>query len=101
MLDFVCAKCYIYLRMNEETKHNTKEQKMKLNQVNSEAARKMQEMNIENLVLSFELTELGKGQEIPMVRGWLMDELETRNPEAFEKWLDSCEDSPRKFYIQQ
>lgn len=39
MLDFVCAKCYIYLRMNEETKHNTKEQEMK--QSNSEVAREL------------------------------------------------------------
>ena len=32
--------------------------------------------------------------EIPTVRGWIMDELESRNPEAFDKWLDSenCED---------
>ena len=26
--------------------------------------------------------------ELSTVRGWIMDELEKRNPEAFEKWLD-------------
>ena len=26
------------------------------------------------------------------VRGWLMDEIERRNPEAFERWLDSDTD---------
>lgn len=26
--------------------------------------------------------------ELSMVRGWIMDELEKRNPEAFDKWLD-------------
>jgi hypothetical protein len=26
------------------------------------------------------------------VRGWLMDEIERRNPEAFEKWIDSDKD---------
>ena len=26
--------------------------------------------------------------ETSMVRGWIMDELEKRNPTAFDKWLD-------------
>jgi hypothetical protein len=26
---------------------------------------------------------------LPTVRGWLMDEIERRYPEAFEKWMDS------------
>ena len=26
--------------------------------------------------------------ETPTVRGWIMDALEARNPEAFDKWLD-------------
>ena len=26
------------------------------------------------------------------VRGWLMDEIERRNPEAYEAWLDSDKD---------
>lgn len=25
---------------------------------------------------------------IPMVRGWLLDELERRDPEAFSAWID-------------
>lgn len=27
-------------------------------------------------------------KEMPTLRGWLMDELESRNAEAFENWLD-------------
>ena len=38
-------------------------------------------------------------QELPIVRGWLMDELEKRNPVAFSCWLESNEPSPRKFFV--
>ena len=36
-----------------------------------------------------------------MVRGWLMDELEARNPEGFDKWLDTdeCKDEELAQYI--
>lgn len=36
-----------------------------------------------------------------MVRGWLMDELEVRNPEGFDKWLDTdeCKDEELAQYI--
>ena len=44
------------------------------------------------------LFEEGNQEEIPMVRGWLMDELESRNQEAFDAWIDSCEDSPERFF---
>jgi hypothetical protein len=37
--------------------------------------------------------------EIADVRGWIMDELERRNPVAFEKWIDSCEDNPEPFFM--
>ena len=35
------------------------------------------------------------------VRGWIMDELETRNPEAFDAWLESdpCEDTDLPKYF--
>ena len=42
---------------------------------------------------------LDKGAYMPMIRGWYMDELENRDAEAFDKWLDSKEESPRKFYL--
>jgi hypothetical protein len=52
----------------------------------------------ERLITQFELTDLTDSKEVYMVRGWLMDELEKRNPEAFWKWVDSEEESPRKFF---
>ena len=38
-------------------------------------------------------------QELAVVRGWLMDELEARDPEGFEAWMDSEDNaaSPEQF----
>lgn len=51
-----------------------------------------------NLIAEFELTETMDLPDIYIVRGWLMDELESRDSKAFETWIDSNEASPRKFY---
>lgn len=38
----------------------------------------------------WELTERMKhSPELPVVRGWLMDELEARDPNGFDRWIDS------------
>ena len=52
----------------------------------------------ERLVEQFELSELSNDPHIPTVRGWIMDELEKRNPEAFDKWLDNYDESPRAYF---
>lgn len=44
-----------------------------------------------DLLDEWELTTNMNDSEISTVRGWLMDELESRNPEAFDKWLDQDE----------
>ena len=46
-------------------------------------------LSLEQLLDEWELTSVINDSHIPTVRGWLMDELEKRNPEAFDKWLDS------------
>ena len=46
------------------------------------------------------LTESMKpSQELAVVRGWLMDELEARDPEGIEAWMDSEDNaaSPEQF----
>lgn len=55
--------------------------------------------SIENLIADFEETEKSNDQNIYTVRGWIMDELKKRDAEAFDAWIDSEEESPRKFYI--
>ncbi len=38
----------------------------------------------------WDLTESMKhSQELAIVRGWLMDEMEAHDPEGFEAWMDS------------
>lgn len=46
----------------------------------------------------FDLTEIMNDQNIPTVRGWIMEELEKRNPEAFDAWMDSDDNTPRRFF---
>ena len=52
------------------------------------------------LLDEWELTSEIDNPEIYTVRGWLMDELESRNPEAFNKWLDDyAEDETLREYM--
>lgn len=55
---------------------------------------------LDKLIADFELTEsMQTTVELAMTRGWIMDELENRNHAAFEAWIDSYADSPRKFFL--
>ena len=60
-------------------------------------------LSIEQLIKEFDMTEdIPISLELSMVRGWIMDELENRNPEAFEKWLDldyPDNESLKKLYL--
>lgn len=42
-----------------------------------------------DLIDTFIKTGESKDSNIYIVRGWLMDELEERDPEAFDRWLES------------
>lgn len=43
-------------------------------------------LSTEQLIKEFDMTEdIPISLELSMVRGWIMDELEKRNPEAFDK----------------
>lgn len=48
-------------------------------------------LTLAELLDEWELTTNNNDPDIYTVRGWLMDELQKRNPEAFDKWLDSEE----------
>ncbi len=37
--------------------------------------------------------------EVATVRGWVMDALERRNPEAFDKWLEDDDGNPPEVYF--
>ena len=42
------------------------------------------------LLQMWEISELiGMTESVAMVRGWIMDELKRRDPEAYDRWMDS------------
>ena len=46
-------------------------------------------LSTERLIKEFDMTEdMPASFELSMVRGWIMDELEKRDPTAYDKWLD-------------
>ena len=53
-----------------------------------------------DLLDEWEMMANWRSPEVSQVRGWLMDELEKRNPEAFNAWLQSnAEDIELKYYM--
>lgn len=61
----------------------------------------MASRSMEDLVKDFEVTEdMQISCELAEVRGWIMDELERRDEEAFWKWIDEgYSESPRKYFL--
>lgn len=61
----------------------------------------MASRSMEDLVKDFEVTEeMQTSCELAEVRGWIMDELERRDEEAFWRWIDEgYEESPRKYFL--
>lgn len=58
----------------------------------------------EQLLKAWETTEfLSTSPETAITRGWIMDELEKRNPSAFNAWMDSesPEDSTLRRYFTE
>jgi len=64
------------------------------------AREKISKLTLNELLTQWELTSVINDENIPTVRGWLMDELEKRNPDAFDKWLDEdAEDENLRGYM--
>lgn len=63
----------------------------------------LKELSTENLIKQFDMLEKMKTSvETAIVRGWIMDELEERDSEAFDKWLDldyPDNESLKKLYL--
>lgn len=66
--------------------------------IEDQARKVLTELTLDGLLRAFEGTIDNHDPVIPTVRGWIMDELEARNTNAFARWLDSTEDSPRTFF---
>jgi hypothetical protein len=57
--------------------------------------------NTEDLLTQWELTTVSNDPGVYTVRGWLMDEFEARNPEAFDKWIeeDAKDETLREYMV--
>lgn len=65
------------------------------------ARNRLASRTLDQLLLDWELTEaLPMTPELPTVRGWIMDELRRRDPDAYDAWIEDedPEASPRKYY---
>lgn len=65
------------------------------------APAKLQHLTTDQLLTAWETTEYLNIPEIHIVRGWLMDEIERRNPDGFNAWLDqdAPEDTDLRKYV--
>lgn len=65
------------------------------------AKKNLEDRTLEQLVDMFEETAKIDEDGIYDVRGWLMDEIEKRNPKGFDEWLDleEPEDKELRKYV--
>lgn len=58
--------------------------------------------DLNTLLISWRITtSLVMSPALAMARGWIMDELERRDPQAFDLWIDSLESNPDKFFLKE
>lgn len=73
------------------------------NNMKSSIGNKLEKLSTKDLIEQFDITEnIEYSFELSMVRGCIMDELQKRNPEAFDKWLDldyPDNESLKKLYL--
>ena len=69
-------------------------------EANALAAQKLNELSVTQLIKYFEVLDVSPDPNVPTVRGWILEELNRRNPVAFEAFVDSCDDSPRAYYLK-
>lgn len=76
--------------------------------IENTAVNSIKSLSLKTLCESYELTnrttdDTEDSYSVATVRGWLMDELERRNPEKFLEWLETEDielmDSPSKFFL--
>jgi hypothetical protein len=95
-----CGGVSIIVRESQQQTPNNGTQKMTTAQIKMNSL--VGSMTTAMLCEAFELTNGNKDAAIPTVRGAIMDELESRDPEAFDKWMDSDVvtdmDKPSKFF---
>jgi len=59
----------------------------------------IKKLSTKQIIEAFNMTNEMKDESIPTVRGWLMDELEQRDPSAFLNWIDGDPFKGPEFYF--
>lgn len=68
-------------------------------QATEKAKRMLAKRTMAQLIADWELTErMENSPELFVTRGWLMDEFERRDPEAFDAWIEAYDASPRDYF---
>jgi hypothetical protein len=75
------------------------EQSLIIANIEHQAKMTIKAQTTEFIVESFEHTNEDKSAEVSVIRGWLMNELETRSENAFWAWIDSGDNSPRDYFL--
>lgn len=76
-----------------------------IERINNRAAEKLNAMTTAELVELFNETDSWDINDpgTPIMRGWIMDTLENRNQEGFDRYIDECgtpEEKPLMEYFQ-
>ena len=68
-------------------------------QINQKARRMLEGRSMSQLLNDWDtLDAMPINEEVAIVRGWLMDELERRDAKAFDAWIDDYDAIPRKYF---
>ena len=72
----------------------------KREQINNKAMKILKQRTTKQLLDLWEMTTTNNSPCIPTVSGWIMDELASRFPAAFDAWLDSdTDDAALREYV--
>ena len=78
----------------------TRYEKLVRNEQTKMAMNSLRKMSLEQLVGRFELTsKMEASVELAMVRGWLMDAIEERNPEGYNRWIENSDEDDVRAYV--
>lgn len=68
-------------------------------QINQKARRMLEGRPMPQLLNDWDtLDAMPINEDVAIARGWLMDELERRDANAFDAWIDDYDASPRKYF---
>ena len=68
-------------------------------QINQKARRMLEGRSMSQLLNDWDtLDAMPINEEVAIGRGWLMDELERRDANAFDAWIDDYAASPREYF---